>query len=294
MASSPMEDSDIETVGSDEVESLFAEEEEEEIEQESVTWFSWLLVHANTFLYIFLFYWIVKKIVVATKDRWCAYVMHLCTRGVFVELDLVKKAFFDSLSNVVSNEGDLRNKNAIRILEIGPGTGVNFAFYPEGSHLVVVDPNPYYKDYYYANIKKFSHIHPEEFHIATGEDMSMVPDNSIDVVVVTLVLCTVRDVDKTLSEIKRVLAPGGKFYFMEHITEFDLENHAFRRKLQHIFTHYIPVWPFVFDGCQLDRDPLPNIEKAGFSKVDAERYYAPVPHVVFDPEKPNLKGVATK
>lgn len=263
-------------------------------EEESISLMTCLYSHLNTITYIFVVLWAIKKIIVATKNRWSAYVMHICTKDEFVQLEEVKKDHFKSLSTVISNEPELRKKNAIRILEIGPGTGVNFAHYPEGTHLVVIDPNPHYKDYYYDNINKFQHIHPEEFHVATGEDMSMVPDNSIDVVIVTLVLCTVKDVDKVLQEIKRVLAPGGKFYFMEHITEFDLDKHAFRRKLQHVFTHYIPVWPFIFDGCVLDRDPLPNIEKVGFSKVEAERYYAPVPNVLFDPEKPNLKGVATK
>lgn len=81
---------------------------------------------------------------------------------------------------------------------------------------------------------------------------------------------------------------------MEHITEFDVKNKWWRRQLQNVLTHWLPVWPFVFDGCQLDRDMLPNIQNTGFSKVEAEKYYAPVPHWVFDVEKPNLKGVATK
>lgn len=158
--------------------------------------------------------------------------------------------------------------------------------------------------------------------------MDMVKDNSVDVVVVTLVLCSVDKVEATLKEILRVLTPvsergsgceseskkeyanytflwwvcistsfhsqGGKFYFMEHIAEFDLKKNWLRRKLQHVLTHWIPVWPFIFDGCCLDRDTLPAIQQAGFSSVHAQKYYAPVPNFLFEIESPNLKGVATK
>lgn len=81
---------------------------------------------------------------------------------------------------------------------------------------------------------------------------------------------------------------------MEHIKEFDVKSHWWRRQMQDVFTNWLPVWPFVYDGCCLDRDTLPNIQKIGFSKVEADKYYAPVPHWVFNVEKPNLKGVATK
>merc|ERR1712192_246304 len=52
-----------------------------------------------------------------------------------------------------------------------------------------------------------------------GEDLAAagIADSSVDAVVMTLVLCTVDDQIKTLSEVKRVLKPGGKFYYMEHI-----------------------------------------------------------------------------
>ena len=47
----------------------------------------------------------------------------------------------------------------------------------------------------------------------------MFGDNSVDAVIVTLVLCSVEDVPKVLSEVKRVLKPGGKFYFFEHVLD---------------------------------------------------------------------------
>lgn len=50
-----------------------------------------------------------------------------------------------------------------------PAAGVNFAHYPNGSHLVVVDPNPNFKKYYEDNKKKFSDIQAEEIIVTTGE-----------------------------------------------------------------------------------------------------------------------------
>jgi len=52
---------------------------------------------------------------------------------------------------------------------------------------------------------------------ASGEDLHYFEDNSFDVVLVTLVLCTVQDAKKVLSEVKRVLNKNGKFFFLEHV-----------------------------------------------------------------------------
>lgn len=238
--------------------------------------------------------WLLLKLAYAVHDRWFPWVMHFCSKDIFLPLEEVKKELFASMASIVSHDPELQKKKAIRILEIGVGTGVNFAHYPNGSHLVVVDPNPNFRKYYEDNKKKFPDIQAEEIIVTTGDKMDMVKDNSVDVVVVTLVLCSLDKVEATLKEILRVLTPGGKFYFMEHIVEFDLKKHWLRRKLQHVFTHWIPVWPFIFDGCCLDRDTLPPIQQAGFSSVHAQKYYAPVPNFIFEIESPNLKGVATK
>ncbi|XP_045116454.1 methyltransferase-like protein 7A isoform X2 [Portunus trituberculatus] len=240
--------------------------------------------------------WLIRKIVYSTQSRWFSWVMHFCTKDVFPELEEVKKEHFASMSSIVSHDPALLDKKAIRILEIGVGTGVNFAHYPEGSHLVVVDPNPHFKSYFEENRKSFPHLQVEDFVVTTGDRMEAVKDESVDVVVVTLVLCSLpsETIQATLKEIQRVLVPGGKFYFMEHIVEFDLKKYWWRRKLQHVFTHWIPVWPFIFDGCCLDRDTLPVIQQAGFSSVHAQKYYAPIPSMFYEPERSNMKGIATK
>ncbi|XP_069156276.1 thiol S-methyltransferase TMT1A-like isoform X2 [Procambarus clarkii] len=223
-----------------------SEGDDDENDRLTLTW--WRGDDLTTIITILAVLWLLKKIIFGTQRRWFAYVMHMCTKDVFVQLEEVKKDHFASLSFVVSHDPELRKQNAIKILEIGVGT---------------------------------------------GDNMEMIGDNSVDVVVMTLVLCSVDNADQILREVLRVLAPGGKFYFMEHIAEFDLERHSLRRRLQDVFT-WLRVWPFIFDGCCLNRDMLPNIQRAGFSSVDAHKYYAPVPSFLFDLERPNLKGVAVK
>lgn len=254
---------------------------------------AWLSNNFITVLAVLVVLWIVQKIVFATQDRWFAYVMHFCTKDEFPKLEEVKKDHFASLKDHVSHDPELRKKKVIKILEIGVGTGVNFAHYPDGCRLVVVDPNPHFKEYYDNNRKKFPNIHSEDVLVAKGDDMHMIADGSVDAVVITLVLCSVDNIDKILSEVRRVLAPGGKFYFMEHVQEFDLKKYSLRKNLQDFFT-WCGLWPFIFDGCCLNRDPMPAIEAAGFSKVEVDHYYAPVPNFLFWVEMPNVKGVATK
>ena len=90
-------------------------------------------------------------------------------------------------------------------MEVGAGTGANFKYYPSGTDVVCVDPNPHFDSYLKSNSEKFPHVHLEEFVLGKAEDMSGVETGSVDSVVCTLVLCSVEDVDQSLAEIKRVL-----------------------------------------------------------------------------------------
>ncbi|KAG7158840.1 methyltransferase-like protein 7A [Homarus americanus] len=258
-----------------------------------LTLMPWCYHNLFTIISIVAVLWVIHRLVLGTQPKWFAYMMYLYTKYEFVQFEEVKKDHFASLSSVVSHDPELRKKKEIRILEIGVGTGVNFAHYPEGTHLVGVDRNLHFKSYWEENRKQFPNIYSGEMLTTSAENIEAVADNSVDVVVITLVLCSVPKIDPILKEVLRVLAPGGKFYFMEHIAEFDPEKHGLRKMMQDVLT-YLYVWPFIYDGCCLNRDMLPNIKKAGFSSVEAEKYYAPVPNIIFDVERPNLKGIATK
>ena len=84
--------------------------------------------------------------------------------------------------------------------------------------------------------------------IGYGEELP-IEDNSMDAVVMTLVLCSVTDQQKCLKEIKRVLKPGGKFFYMEHIVD---DQDAGLKLFQEVFTT-IGFWQWAFAGCCIDR-----------------------------------------
>jgi ubiquinone/menaquinone biosynthesis C-methylase UbiE len=111
------------------------------------------------------------------------------------------------MKNLKSSDPELRKKGALRILEIGPGPGYNFEFYPPNSELTVVEVNPFFEDQFFEKQVVHPHIKMDRFVVGFAEDMKGVPDNSIDVVVSTMVLCSVRSVDGALKEVHRVLAP---------------------------------------------------------------------------------------
>ena len=93
--------------------------------------------------------------------------------------------------------------------QIGVGTGANLEFYPAGSRLHCVDPNQAFEVYFRREcLQKAAHLDADiRFVAERGESMPSVADGSVDVVVSTLVLCSVTHLDQMFREIRRVLAP---------------------------------------------------------------------------------------
>jgi SAM-dependent methyltransferase len=100
------------------------------------------------------------------------------------------------------------------VLEIGPGSGVNLSYYAPDVHWIGVEPNPYSHRYLHATAAALGRA----LDLRTGYTEALpAPDQSMDAVVSTLVLCSVHDLDASLAEIRRVLKPGGKYVFLEHV-----------------------------------------------------------------------------
>lgn len=112
-----------------------------------------------------------------------------------------KKELFRSLSDFAPAGRKLT------LLEVGCGTGTNFEFYPAGCKVICTDPNPQFQKFLAANMATNDQLTYEKFVVASGEDMSSVENGSVDVVVCTLVLCSVDSVPQTLREVHRVLRP---------------------------------------------------------------------------------------
>ena len=94
------------------------------------------------------------------------------------------------------------------ICEIGPGSGVNFKYYPPGSKLICVEPNQYSRSYLEENLRATNpSVTLENFVCGFAEDLSRIENNSVDAVVCTLVLCCVMDQKQVVSETQRILIP---------------------------------------------------------------------------------------
>lgn len=98
------------------------------------------------------------------------------------------------------------------------------------------------------------------------------------------VLCSVPDVQKSVREMRRVLKPGGKLYFLEHVAANPEE--PLLRAAQYFLT---PVQQLLADGCHLNRDPLQSLTSAGFAKIESRRFKVPGMGII----APHVSGIAT-
>ena len=240
-----------------------------------------LIVTATTFLCCVLLSW------QPTRKRILRNILAKKIYGYMLgqavcKFNRIMKSYKEKLFNSIG-ENDLSGF----VLEIGAGGGSNLEFYPRGTQLVALEPDEYYKEYLTQHIKRFHGVSLHQYIIGKAENMEKVPNNSMSCVVSTLVLCSVESIDKTLAEIKRVLRPGGRFYFLEHTVAFDEESWVFwiQHKIQ-------PVWRF-FSGCSITSKTWENIENAGFSYVEIEKFVPPLPRYMFV-EKQNIIGYAIK
>ncbi|KAM3877859.1 thiol S-methyltransferase TMT1A-like [Diretmus argenteus] len=189
-----------------------------------------------------------------------------------------KKDLFSSLAEFT------RPGKQLSILEIGCGNGANFTFYPSGCKVICTDPNPHFQKYLQNSMAENDHLTFEKFIIASGEDLGLIEDDSVDVVVSTLVLCSVSNVKQTLQEARRILRPGGAFYFMEHVAA---DPSTWIYFFQHVLQ---PLWYFFGDGCDLNRETWKDLEAAGFSELKLRHIEAPVITLL----KPHVIGYAIK
>jgi ubiquinone/menaquinone biosynthesis C-methylase UbiE len=149
----------------------------------------------------------------------------------------------------------LLNRAHGEVLEIGAGTGHNQAFYPAGvTRLVLCEPDRHMREVLRRKLAARSDVQVVD---APAEALPF-PARSFDTVVATLVLCSVTDPGRVVSEILRVLRPGGSFLFLEHIAA---PSGTWTRRAQGVLE---PVWRRIAGNCHLTREPGPLLEAAGF------------------------------
>ncbi len=147
------------------------------------------------------------------------------------------------------------------VLEIGGGTGANLPYYRNGvSSLTITEPErPMAK----RLRQRMDEQTPDAMFLrAPAEDLPF-SDDSFDVVVSTLVLCTVDDQPRALRELRRVLRPGGKLLFIEHVRSGD-------ERLARKQDRMAPINLRIAHGCHCNRPTLDGIRNAGFAVTHVE------------------------
>ncbi len=165
------------------------------------------------------------------------------------------------------------------IVELGSGSGASMRYLAPGTRLIALEPNPHTHHALRRNAARYGiDLEIREEHAeSTG-----LASASVDAVICTLVLCTVEDQAAALAEVHRILRPGGRFVFIEHVGSGPGPIRAVQRALRR-------PWRYVFDGSCLDRDTAATIAATGFSEVRVEPYRL---GGVFVPVWPQISGVA--
>jgi ubiquinone/menaquinone biosynthesis C-methylase UbiE len=153
---------------------------------------------------------------------------------------------------------ELLSRASGRTIELGAGTGLNLAHYPDDvGQLVLTEPDPHMARKLRKRVARSSR--PVEVYLAPSERLPFA-DRDFDTAVVTLVLCTVPDQEATLREVARVLKPGGRLLFIEHVRSTDERLAKWQDRLER-------PWKWFGDGCHCNRDTLASLEA---SPLDVE------------------------
>jgi ubiquinone/menaquinone biosynthesis C-methylase UbiE len=172
-----------------------------------------------------------------------------------------------------------------RVVEVGVGSGVSFAYYPPTvDEVVAIEPEPNLR----ALALEAAPRAPVPVRVVDGlADNLPLDDASMDAAVVAGVLCSVPDQARALAELRRVLRPGGELRFHEHVAARSPRLAALQRALD------ASLWPRLNGSCRLTRDTQAAVAAAGFTVEWLERFSFR-PTLFATPVAPRILGAARR
>jgi ubiquinone/menaquinone biosynthesis C-methylase UbiE len=167
-------------------------------------------------------------------------------------------------------------------LELGAGTGLNLRHYPDAvTELVLTEPDSHMARRLRSRVADARR--PVEVVEAPAERLPL-EDARFDTAVVTLVLCTVKEPAQALAEIARVLKPGGRLLFIEHVRADASGLERWQDRLER-------PWGWIAGGCHPNRDTVGSLDASALRVESVERGEMPkAPPLV----KPLVAGVAVR
>jgi ubiquinone/menaquinone biosynthesis C-methylase UbiE len=149
-----------------------------------------------------------------------------------------------------------------KTIEIGAGTGLNLEHYTDAvTDLTLTEPGPHMARHLRERLESTGRANTQI--VQTPGERLPFDDDTFDTALATLVLCTTPDPDAVLREIARVLTPGGRFLFIEHVRSSDSRIAKWQDR-------WIHVWPYLADGCHCNRDTRAAIERSPLELADAD------------------------
>ena len=154
-----------------------------------------------------------------------------------------------------------------KILEIGIGSGINIPFYKKSQIEKLYGLDPSEELNHMAHKVASQNSLDVEFLLSGAEEIPL-PSNSIDTILITYTLCTIPDLNSSMSEMKRVLKDDGNFLFCEHGIAPDQNIIKWQNRIN-------PVWGKLFGGCSINRDIPDIIKSSGFKLNKLNQMYLP-------------------
>jgi SAM-dependent methyltransferase len=203
----------------------------------------------------------------------------------------IRKRFFawtlkkgDSINQQIygSYKKDLFRDIEGLVVEIGPGAGVNFNYLPSGIEWIGIEPNTAFHETLLLKARQKG-INAR----LISSDSLPIPlkENVADVLICTLVLCSVMHPPQMIHEFKRLLKPNGRYIFIEHVAA---PANSVLRKAQNILN---PLNRLFADGCNCNRETGIDLQQAGFSQLHLMHCNVKAGMII---HKPHIMGYAIK